>query len=207
MKTVLELIGYLDQQAAIRRQELTTLSASVTQQKGANQRLLARLAMTGAYAHFEGFVVDSGRKYIEHIALQGNSFVRLKDGLKVNALHCKLRALEKTDRVWLFMEVVEVLQGKKSAKVDPSVVDAQSNLKFDIFRDILICCGLDPKPYEARAMYIDNTLLAARNRIAHGSLEPVTEQDAVAACQFARQVIDEVNVSIANAAQLRAYLN
>ena len=206
MKTVWEFTDYLDSQAAMRRRELTTLSLAVRKQADPNKAFLSRWAVACAYAHFEGFVVDSGRKYIEHIALQGQAFVRLKNELKVNALHVKLRSLEKTDRVWMYLEVVEILQGAKPANVDASVIDAQDNLKFEVFKDILVCCGFDPRPYQTMSLYIDNELLAVRNRIAHGSLEPVSEDDAVMACNFARGVIDVLHIAFSNGASSKTYL-
>ncbi len=191
----------------MRRRELTTLSLTVKKQSGPMKEFLSRWAVACAYSHFEGFVVDSGRKYIEHIALQGMSFSRLRKELKVNALHVKLRSLEKTDRTWMYLEVLDILQGAKPAKVDPSVVDAQDNLKFEVLKDILICCGLDVRPYQSKNLYIDNELLAIRNRIAHGSLEPVSESEAVSACEFVREVIDNLRTAFSNAALMREYLN
>ncbi|WP_328917913.1 MAE_28990/MAE_18760 family HEPN-like nuclease [Streptomyces sp. NBC_00223] len=47
-------------------------------------------------------------------------------------------------------------------------IDTQSNLNSDLLFDVLGSLGLNAAPFETKRMLIDHSLLAARNKIAHG---------------------------------------
>lgn len=207
MKALKQFIDHLDSQSASRRQELTGIVSDIERQREADKKRVCRSGLLLAYAHFEGFVIDSGRSYVQHVELQGNQLARLCDGLKVNALFSRLRGLEKSNRVWTFLEVVKVLRGEGTAQIDIKVIDAQGNLDYETFCDVLACCGLSTREFQLKQMYIDVNLVAARNRIAHGSLEPVSSMDALEACKFVREVIDQVKTGFLNAAVHKTYLS
>ena len=58
------------------------------------------------------------------------------------------------------------------------VIKTRSNLKMDVFDEIVAVLALDSKEYQTKKIFIDVKLLANRNRIAHGerfeALEGVT---------------------------------
>ena len=69
------------------------------------------------------------------------------------------------------MEIVDFFRSQLSSRCNlnwESGVNTKSNLKSDVFREIALTLGLDYSHFETKENLIDETLLANRNRIAHG---------------------------------------
>lgn len=209
MKTITQLTNCLDEQSKTRKRELTTALASATRTSvGAPEAAyLLRAAYCIIYSHFEGFTIFAAKAFLEHVEKQGHAFARLSVHLKVNALHSRLRGLEKSDRFWQYREVVEILLGKKPCQITDSMIDAQGNLSYATLVDMLSCCGVDASAFVTKETFIDKVLLQMRNDIAHGKLVPVSLQELKEAKDFVHFAIDEETRLFQNSALMKEYLN
>lgn len=59
-------------------------------------------------------------------------------------------------------------EGSRFSRVNTDLINTKSNLNFEVFSDICIVCGLDPRSFETSSGFIDVLLLKRRNSIAHG---------------------------------------
>jgi hypothetical protein len=62
------------------------------------------------------------------------------------------------------------------------LINTGSNLKFEIFKEICLICGIDHSKFSNKENFIDVILLKRRNSIAHGdkSVVSISEMDELA---------------------------
>lgn len=171
-----ELSNKLAADLAWRKKELAAIRALIelnefVDAKNAKQNALLRSGVTILYAHWEGFVKSASSNYLEFVAMQKLPYEKLTCNFIALAMKAKLSAASETNKATVFTEATEfLLNGLKDRSAIPykNVISTGSNLKFEIFREILCVLGLDYSIYETKRMLIDEKLLATRNSIAHG---------------------------------------
>jgi len=85
-------------------------------------------------------------------------------------------------------------------------IDTESNLKAEVFDNILCAIGVAAGPYEARYRLMDESLLARRNRIAHGEFVDLDPDGWRNLAEEVIQLMRDFKNDIENAASTAAYL-
>lgn len=136
------------------------------------RKVLLRALVAICYAHWEGYVKFSARKYLEHIALRKFSYNSLDRQFLRNYFLPRLAALSTsksstTDRCALVDEILNCSE-QRFSRVNEDLVNTKANLNSDVLADICLVCGLPVTAFNDNTTLIDVILLKRRNSIAHG---------------------------------------
>ena len=164
-----------------RIKEISDLKAAITRGDNHLQRVLLRALVTICYAHWEGYVRFSARKYLEHVALRRFKFGELDRQFFRNYFLPRLGALSNSksgiaERCALVDEILNSSDHRFS-RINEDLVNTKANLNFDVFSDICLVCGVPAEPFAQSSTFIDLVLLKRRNAIAHGEDTLVALQD------------------------------
>lgn len=176
LKTVEELSDKLDFELSWRRIELTNLKFNVEKVEGNILNTNLRSSLVLLYAHWEGFIKKSLTYYLEHVSKQKIKNNLLKSNFYALELHNKIRLMEETNNSVRYTEIInEILENVDNESNIPykRQIDTKSNLKSELFKELMFTVGLDSTPYENYFTLIDERLLKTRNEIAHG--EPMNQ--------------------------------
>jgi hypothetical protein len=155
-----------------RLREISDLKTAVTKADANLGRVLMRALVTVCYAHWEGYVRFTARKYLEHVALRKFQFQELNRQFLRNYFMPRLSTLSKAktsmaDRCALIDEILDS-GNRRFARANDDLVQTKANLNFDVLSDICLVCGVPISAFENKATFIDVLLLKRRNDIAHG---------------------------------------
>jgi hypothetical protein len=155
-----------------RIREISDLKSLIRRSDSQLQRVLLRALVAVSYAHWEGYVRVSARKFLEHVALRKFRYVELNRQFFRNYFLPRLAALEGTkSEVSKRCDLVDAILNSldhRFSRVNEELVNTRANLSFDVFSDICLVCGVPSEPYASRSTFIDIILLKRRNAIAHG---------------------------------------
>lgn len=155
-----------------RIREISDLKLAIKRSDDNLRKVLLRALITICYAHWEGYIRFSARKYFEHIALRKFPYSVLDRQFLRNYFLPRLAALSisKTsiaERCALVDGVLDCSEHRFS-RVNDDLINTKANLNFNVFADICLVCGLSVALFEDNATFIDVFLVKRRNAIAHG---------------------------------------
>lgn len=155
-----------------RIKELSDLKTAARRADGNLQRALLRALVTVCYAHFEGSVRFSARKYLEYVAMRKLKFREIDRQFLRNYFLPRLAALSNatvniSQRCTLVDEILNS-SNLRFSRFDKDLVNTKANLSFEVFQDICKVCGVSIATFEGKATFVDVFLLKRRNSIAHG---------------------------------------
>jgi hypothetical protein len=155
-----------------RIKEISDLKAAIRRGDHSLQRVLLRALVTVCYAHWEGYVRFSAKKYLEHVALRRFQFGQLDGQFFRNHFLPRLAALATSrasvaERCALVDEILHS-SDRRFSRVNEDLINTKANLNFDIFSDICLVCGVSTEQFAQKSDFIDVMLLKRRNAIAHG---------------------------------------
>jgi len=130
-----------------------------------------RAGVTLLYAHWEGFVKSAAYAYLDFVNTKGHRYEELADCFVAIGVRKRLGTLVASKKSLLHIAVIDFIRTGMSDRAElrpKSVIDTQSNLSSAVFANIATTIGLKTAAYEPRFHLIDESLLARRNRIAHG---------------------------------------
>ena len=166
-----EFYQLLDRRTSWRRQELRVLLNAVPSMKHSSQAsAIRRGAVVVSYAHWEGFVRDSGKIFLK--------FVDSKN-VSINDLKRNFVALLNPDGHEVSFRVAKVRLFQKNGIMDSKKL-----------RRIVWQLGLEYLPFESKDLLIQS-LVKTRNSIAHGEDTQISIQSFE---QHARSVLDLVQI-------------
>lgn len=156
-----------------RIKEISDLKVAVKRGDQNLQKVLLRALVAICYAHWEGYVRFSARKYLEHVALRRFQYGQLDRQFFRNYFLPRLSALSTSkasivERCTLIDEILNSSDHRFS-RVNDDLINTKANLSFDVFADICLVCGVPVQPFAERSTFIDIVLLRRRNSIAHGA--------------------------------------
>jgi hypothetical protein len=179
--TEFDLSDLLDSDLNWRRRELSDLKAAILRADAISQRVLLRALVTMAYAHWEGYVRLSARRYFDHLTLKKRPFNELDVQFYLNSFLARLDGFFKsrgsTKESCGFIQSVLDSQSSRFAFINPQLIDTKSNLNTDVVKDICLICGFDSAFFEDNRLFIDLFLLKKRNAIAHGQEEAIAPSE------------------------------
>lgn len=213
MRTVAELQEVLDASLAWRRIELSALKAEVERSaaKGASSplaRAMARSALAMLYAHWEGFVRDGLRSYVQFLSRRRLKFEELNDGLLMTVFASLHRRISSGDdsAAQLLLEAIRQPGVSRAQIPRNSMVNTRSNLRFEVLCEILDSVGIDPREFDTKAQLIDRSLCEARNEIAHGRERFPSPNDFSDLHDQVMSMMEAVRDRVLEAAQSKSYL-
>ncbi len=172
----------LDRNINWRKRELTTIKANIIFAKGPALITAIRSGITLLYAHWEGFIKNAAREYLKFLNKQNLKCCELKDNFLV--LHMKksiidTRQSNKTKKHAFLINKL-LYQSDDYFKVDvldTLIIDTESNLSYDVLKDILYGLNIDERDFELKQHFIKDNLLDKRNKIAHGEYVRILENN------------------------------
>ena len=183
IKTSDELLGYLDEDLAWRKKELTYFKSNVVLSSPLEKSIHIKAGVAFLYAHWQGYITNTGNWYINYIKNRDLKYEELNDNLITLALRSQIKTCWNTTKIKINHQLINTLLNELSSKAPlphEKAIDNTANLKYDIFEDILFTLGLDNSPYQLNKNLINLSLLKTRNKIVHGDrfdLEDLGERD------------------------------
>lgn len=155
-----------------RIKEISDLKSAIRRGDESMQQVLLRALVAICYAHWEGYVRFSAKKYLEHVALRRFSYQALDRQFFRNYFLPRLAALSTSktsimERCALVDEILNASE-RRFTQVNEDLINTKANLNFEVFSDICLVCGLPAEPFVDKSTFIDVVLLKRRNAIAHG---------------------------------------
>ena len=170
--TAEELSDQITVDRSWRLREISDMKAAVLRADNVAQRVLLRAMVAICYAHWEGHVRFSARKYFEHVALRKITFDQLDRQFYRNHFLPRLAAMSatKTSISSRSALVDDILDGRRErfSRVNDDLINTKANLSFDVLTDICVVCSIPIDWFAERQSFIDVFLLKRRNSIAHG---------------------------------------
>jgi len=155
-----------------RIKEISDLKTAIRRGDASLQKVLLRALVAISYAHWEGYIKFTARKYLEHVALRRLPYAKLNRQFLRNYFLPRLAALYSSrgsvaERCALVDEILNS-EGQFFGRVNEDLVNTKANLNSDVLADICLVCGVAPTIFADKSDFIDVLLLKRRNSIAHG---------------------------------------
>jgi hypothetical protein len=155
-----------------RIKEISDLKAAVKSADSSLQRVLLRALVTICYAHWEGYVRFSARKFFEHVAIRKLQYSALDRQFLRNYFLPRLNSLSASrlsiaDRCVLIDDILNA-HGRRFSHANDELVNTKSNLNSSVLLDLCTVCGISSLHFFDKFTFIDAILLKRRNEIAHG---------------------------------------
>ncbi|WIF73704.1 MAE_28990/MAE_18760 family HEPN-like nuclease [Proteus vulgaris] len=211
IRSLYELDDALDQDLAWRKHEISTIVGQVSSSRKSAKITLMRAAIALMYSHWEGHVKNASEIYLTYLNSISPKYIEMKDNFKHISLRSRFEEGFSIKEYSSQKEIYEYISFGLNCNFninEKHIVKTNSNLKSDVFRNIMEQLGLKFNDLELKSNFIDQVLLNNRNCIAHG--ERLNPQDITSAYDNIKEEIIEmlevVNRTIKNAASNREYL-
>lgn len=196
-----EFQDYLDKESAWRKQELSFLRLEMKSQRDKKVDFIIRSAIALSYAHLEGFTKKTSEGFWAYL-----SFLKLKrKDVSTPLLHAYLMCrsskngdLNNSQTFSEFLQDAFNFESHESLSWDPKkLVKTRSNLKYEVFKEILFNIGLKTDRYDLKEKKVDS-LVTIRNSIAHGEKPSVDLGEALEFVDIVQELIEGVKIDILN---------
>jgi hypothetical protein len=163
----------LDKNLSWRKKELTIIKSNILSSNGEMLLTALRSGITLLYAHWEGYIKLASREYLKYLNAQNLQCCTMIDNLFILYLKKTVKDAKRSNKSLVHAQIYNKIlyDNENIFKVDvmdKDIVDTESNLSYEVLRDILFSLGFDERGYELKQHFIENNLLEKRNRIAHG---------------------------------------
>ncbi len=197
----------LDDEFTWRRNELYLFKSRIPlDNSNSFQKPLLRAGITILYAHWEGFVKNAATFYLQYISYKFLKNSELKNQFLALSLSNKIKNLEvnKLESKTQIIDLIFSDYNKNSNIPYKNIINTKSNLKFDIFVDILFTVDINKTSYLSKETLI-NDLVSLRNNVAHGEDKEI---DLNTYSNFYSEIIDLIQLfktDIENSAVLQKF--
>ncbi|GAA6167310.1 MAE_28990/MAE_18760 family HEPN-like nuclease [Sessilibacter corallicola] len=160
-------------------------------EKQDNQILIIKSTLLLLYSHWEGFIKNACKVYLEHISNKKININDLTENFKAITLKGLILEVYKSSETLTLSNELNFLQnfnGTKSkvfsvkknfskSEKDKSIINTKDNLSLNVFKSILRIIGIDySDSIDTKSAFIDEKLLGNRNKVAHGNkIESIDE--------------------------------
>ncbi|QNP64336.1 MAE_28990/MAE_18760 family HEPN-like nuclease [Streptomyces genisteinicus] len=197
---------------AHRKAELSRLSILVSgsHQDSSQESVICRSSVVLTYAHWEGFVKQASKLYIEYVNSCKVPVLNMKPCFQAAHVQTHLNRASNGVRIPFLAELLDRIDLDRKATffVDPvKIVETESNLTSEVFRNIVASIGLVYLEfYSTRRAFIDEKLVFSRNQVAHGELIPFGSAEAMERIDAVRTLLDMYASQILDAARDDSFL-
>lgn len=171
IRTEEEFQDEVDKETSWRKKELFAIKSNIETAKNSARETALRAGIALLYAHWEGLIKNIATYYLCYVSFQKHTYAELKPNFLALSIKEKLRGFEESNRSTRHNQIirdVRELENQKSKIPYENIIKTNSNLKSDIFIEIMETIGLDYSSYCTDFVLLDETLLKMRNEIAHG---------------------------------------
>lgn len=209
IRTTDDLGSHLIEELKWRTAELDTWERLANACRPHQRTGVLRAGVALLYAHWEGYIKEAARAYLEYVSRQGLHVGELRDELAAVALRTMLGSGEQSKKSLDHTTIISTLRSELSRKArisyERSTIRTRSNLKFDVFEDVMHSIGCDSSRHELQRGLINNRLVKNRNEIAHGRLLFIELEDWVDMRARVVDILEDVRDQIREAATSQAY--
>lgn len=166
-----ELEQKLDEDLSWRRREFTTLKFMIDSARSHEKQILLRASIALLYAHWEGHIKHCALVYLKFLKSLGLHYCDMTDNFIQLSLGEKFRqgfSIKKYPSQKEIFDYLTIEQKVIFCINEDIVVDTESNLKYEVFFNLMEQLGLDSSIFELKENFINSKLLRCRNAIAHG---------------------------------------
>ncbi|MGP5307131.1 MAE_28990/MAE_18760 family HEPN-like nuclease [Vreelandella alkaliphila] len=210
LDTVRQLSDALNSEYVWRQQEIMNLRLAIkSREQTIAQRTLLRAGVTVSYSHWEGFIKKSTEHLLSFISNQRHKNSELSDLFISHSLKKHLVQLEETKSSRKTQEIINFLYSKSESRANIShrnFVNTQSNLSSTVFEEIASSVGINTVGYKHLYPYIDETIVAKRNQIAHGETLQIDSDDFIRITDRILDLLRMYKNDVENIAALKSYL-
>lgn len=202
-----ELTVYLDDDLAWRRKEIIELRAMAKSAKAKKADVHVRAGVAMLYAHWEGFIKNASNAYVVFVAARGMKTRDLQDSFIALSIKTKISLMGDSGKSAVAVPAIAHLMSllDKPAMLPAAGITADGNLKSEVFVNIAGWLGIDVARYSARFNLIDETLLASRNKIAHGEYLNISPQRFETLAEEILELMGWFKTDLENAAVLKSF--
>lgn len=209
IRTLNHLQDYLDKESSWRIKEISDMKMAVCRIESLSKKTVIRAATPLLYAHWEGFVKNSAKAYLEYVDHQGHNYEQLASCFVVIGLKKTLRDITQSKKAKANIDAIEFirngLSNRSNLKLD-SAIRTDANLNSVVFENICNSVGLSASGYETKYNLIDESLLNRRNKIAHGEYLDLDADQYRTLADEVVNLLRNFKTDIENAATLKAYM-
>lgn len=202
-----DLTDYLDDDLAWRRKEIIELRALAKSAKAKKADVHVRAGVALLYAHWEGFIKNAANAYVIFVSTRGMKTRDLQDSFIALSIKTKLALMGESGKSSVAVPAIAHLMKTldQPALLPAAGITADGNLKSEVFVNIVGWLGIDSAPYAARFNLIDETLLASRNKIAHGEFLSISPERFDTLADEILELIGWFKTDLENAAALKSF--
>ncbi|EPD37779.1 MULTISPECIES: MAE_28990/MAE_18760 family HEPN-like nuclease [Delftia] len=202
-----DLTNYLDDDLAWRRKEIIELRVMAKSAKAKKADVHVRAGVAMLYAHWEGFIKNASNAYVVFVSARGMKTRDLQDSFIALSIKTKLSLMGDSGKSSVAVPAITHLMSllDKPALLPVTGITAEGNLKSDVFVNIAGWLGIDVARYSSRFNLIDETLLASRNRIAHGEYLSISTQRFETLAEEILELMMWFKTDLENAAALKSF--
>jgi hypothetical protein len=180
LRTISQFQDSLDKEFSWRLKEIADLKVSVKSNNSLTQATVIRAGVPLLYAHWEGFIKQSSQEYLLFVANQRLRYRELASCFVVFGAKKHLANVIDARRATVNIEAVDFFRQRAEDRADlalSNAIDTKANLTSNVFSNIAISLGVGISHYDAYFKLIDESLLARRNKIAHGEFLDLQSED------------------------------
>ncbi|PEY23109.1 hypothetical protein CN340_19810 [Bacillus anthracis] len=174
-----EYFDKISEEKAWRVKELSNCLSIIETSREAYKNMILRNGVTLLYAHWEGFIKQLSKYYLNYVHFQNHSLNELCPNMLALCLKSELNELESSNKTSLHTAFIKDyfnnLQKKSNVPFDKGLYTG-ANLNSERLSEILCALGIEQNAYEDFYNLIDETLLKNRNEIAHGNFVLIDEK-------------------------------
>lgn len=208
IRTETHLQDFLDNEKSWRTQEIHTLKYVIRNSDEVRRRAVLRASLTILYGHWEGFVKASSYAYAQYLSNLPLKYSEVQSCFLGISAREEVRLLAETNKFSLLKLSVDKIFQKREERIKVDLkkhIDRMGNLNFSLFSEILSGLGLDFTPYEGKKVFIDESLLAKRNRVAHGEFIEINAADFDVYANDVISLLNQFKTDIENSVSLKSY--
>jgi len=190
-----------------RKKELTVLRKLVSTASPDRSSVLVRSLVAILYAHWEGFLRNTAKSYLEYVKARRLTYSELAPNFLAYALLPRVRPAIEQRKLEGMIEMIRLLRGEMSERSQFTTdgVDAGSNLSSQVLHRMTTTLGLDYRPFESKAVLIDKRLVGNRNRIAHGDYLALSVEGVLDLATEILSLMERFRDEVENAVALSRY--
>jgi hypothetical protein len=188
-RTLTFLHEMIEKEYAWRIIELSNFRSSLlveNNEKAKKAKIRAGVALL--YSHWEGFIKKIADFYYQYVGYQNQKIENLNDAFISISLRSELNLLFGSNKLKIHNTIIKkLLSEKEKVAFFPKISPIKtSNLRFQVFEDVCVLLGIEPKDFEERfkrkfdrniQLTIDEDFVDKRNSIAHGEYLSVSIDD------------------------------
>lgn len=163
----------LDKDFTWRKKELTIAKANIDSSTGEALDFNLKVATMILYSHWEGFIKNSSRKYLDFLNKKKYTLSKLKNNFKVLHFTKNILEIAGTQKKSKYVELYEAFSKEHEDiffvnSESNHIINTHGNLKYEALEEILYSLNFETTDFQTRDNFINLKLLSVRNKIAHG---------------------------------------